>query len=686
MSKEIEKYYPSQLIDPIAEKESYRKEIYRPIYHMHKWWAQRLGSIFRALVLGAIAENENVEDLYYRNNDFANKIILDPFLGSGTTVGESLKVGCKAIGCDINPVSSFIVEQAFKNIDIKNLKKHFLQLENCVKEEIQQYYYKTHPLTGEKCKVLYYFWVKEIAVPNGKKIPLFSSYIFSRNAYPKKKPEVKIICPQCCKIIDGRYDSIEVICPKCGNIFNPQIGPAKGNSITDFQTGVSYTIMDLLKHSKNIPEHKMYAVMVLLPNGNKEYLEINDEDLNLYNKAKEDYLSSDIQIPNYKINPGHNTNQVLNYNYKYWSDFFNFRQLRALSLLLEAIKKIKDKDIQLQFVTLLSGTLEFNNMFCSFKGEGTGAVRHLFYNHILKPERTPIENSVWGTEKSSGTFSTLFESRLLKAKEYLNKPFELKISENQSEKIYCNNPLSPVFVKDFYSLANTPNACLILNSDSGNLSQIPSKSIDAIITDPPYFDFVHYSELSDFFYAWLKPVLENDIPYFKNDTSRRNGEVQNKSVEVFAENLSNVFKECNRTLKNEGLMVFSFHHSRGEGWSAIFKAIHSAGFYIEKTFPVKAEMSVSTTKKQAKSPINLDSLIVCKKNTIRILKPLNGYMEETISSYKVSISDFKGLNRRLSVNDKRVIFYSKLIENLSKVSDRDIDFDKIIKNTEFVEL
>ena len=44
---------------------------------------------------------------------------------------------------------------------------------------------------------------------------------------------------------------------------------------------------------------------------------------------------------------------------------------------------------------------------------------HMFSHHILKPERTPLENSVWGTPKSSGTFSTLFESRLLACKALL---------------------------------------------------------------------------------------------------------------------------------------------------------------------------------------------------------------------------------------------------------------------------
>src|SRR5271170_172022 len=65
-------------------------------------------------------------------------------------------------------------------------------------------------------------------------------------------------------------------------------------------------------------------------------------------------------------------------------------------------------------------------MFASFKREGTGAVRHMFSHHILKPERTPLEANLWGTPKSSGSFSTLFKSRILRAIDYQESPFEVR--------------------------------------------------------------------------------------------------------------------------------------------------------------------------------------------------------------------------------------------------------------------
>jgi hypothetical protein len=58
--------FPFERLSDIAEHESWRKEVFRPVYHMHKWWAQRLGSVFRSLVIGAFAPSgADVADLFY---------------------------------------------------------------------------------------------------------------------------------------------------------------------------------------------------------------------------------------------------------------------------------------------------------------------------------------------------------------------------------------------------------------------------------------------------------------------------------------------------------------------------------------------------------------------------------------------------------------------------------------------
>ena len=134
----------------------------------------------------------------------------------------------QAIGCDINPVSTFLVRQAFTPASEAELRAAFERLERDVAPEIQRYYQTRDPKTGELIQVLYYFWVKTVTTPEGEVIPLLSRYVFSQDAYPKKKPRAQIVCPGCWGVLEDRYDATDLHCQHCGHEFNPQEGAAAG--------------------------------------------------------------------------------------------------------------------------------------------------------------------------------------------------------------------------------------------------------------------------------------------------------------------------------------------------------------------------------------------------------------------------------------------------------------------------
>ncbi len=106
--------------------------------------------------------------------------------------------------------------------------------------------------------------------------------------------------------------------------------------------------------------------------------------------------------------------------------------------------------------------------------------------------------------------------------------------------------------------------------------------------------------------------LQNKYPEFLTTTTRHQEEVQQRDAEAFSQALLNVFHECNRVLKPEGLLVFSFHHSRNEGWEAAGQAIFNAGLGVTAAHPIKAEMAGASPKSQSGSPINYDAILVCK--------------------------------------------------------------------------
>src|SRR5438034_3916798 len=90
--------FPFEHLSDIAELESWRKEINRPTSHIHKWWAQRLGSVFRAILIAAFSPPDtDLLAAFYTRRQPSKQVVFDPFMGSGTTVGEAIKLGFRAV-------------------------------------------------------------------------------------------------------------------------------------------------------------------------------------------------------------------------------------------------------------------------------------------------------------------------------------------------------------------------------------------------------------------------------------------------------------------------------------------------------------------------------------------------------------------------------------------------------------
>ncbi len=605
--------FPFEFLSALAERESWRKELNRPIYHMHKWWAKRLGSIFRGILLGsALPENADLRQAFYEPHDFSEVRVFDPFMGSGTTIGEANKLGMTALGRDINPVACESVRIAFQPVDRQKLIHLFEQLAATVGCRIRTLY-QTEDDQGTSCEVLYYFWVKYVDCPScAANVDLFSNYIFAKNAYPKKKPEIQVYCPSCRGIFEANYHQKQVGCVHCGFVFDPRLGQAHGAKATCASCQRTFSIIEAIQTSGVPPSHRLFAKLVLMPNGKKRYLPATDKDRNDYAACErlltEELNRGTLRLPATELLDGHNTRQVLNYNYRTWRDFFNARQLLALGWLHEAIAAFPENAERDALLLLFSGILEFNNLFATYKGEGTGAVRHMFSHHVLKPERTPIEANVWGTSKSSGSFSGLFKSRLLRAIDYNLAPFEIGLGAKR--KVFGAS--KPMGVQPVARWGGLEAGIVSLSCGSSGNTNLPDRSLDLIVTDPPFFDNVHYSELADFFFAW-QTLHPRGFINETATTTRHESEVQDVDASRFGTKLGLVFQECQRILKDDGLLVFTYHHSRPDGWMSLAEAIYDSGFSVVQAHPVKSELSVAAPKSQTKEPVLIDAILVCRK-------------------------------------------------------------------------
>lgn len=192
--------------------------------------------------------------------------------------------------------------------------------------------------------------------------------------------------------------------------------------------------------------------------------------------------------------------------------------------------------------------------------------------------------------------------------------------------------------------------------------------MDAVITDPPFFDNVHYSQLADFFHVWQRHILgEGGIR--ARETTRSPDEVQQGEADAFESRLGAVWKECHRVLRDDGLLIFTYHHSRPEGWRCVLHALADAGFVVVAAHPIKAEMSVAAPKAQAREPIDYDIIMVCRKRqTDQALLPVEfgSVLKAATTDAGRQAARLRACKRPMSRNDARIILLmSQVLLHLS---------------------
>ncbi|MFE5474846.1 SAM-dependent methyltransferase [Nocardia sp. NPDC056541] len=657
----LESAFPAAMLSAVGTKESWRKEVHRPATSTHKWWAKRLGTVFRGIIVSAVtAEDDDAAAAYGSRLDLGGATVFDPFSGSGVTGVEVLKLGGRAVCFDINPVATLVQRQAMQPWSMQSLAAAYKAVESSCREEVDRLRRSEDGRT-----VLYYFWVATVECPDcSDTVRLFDSPVFSKNAYPKRVPKAQIVCPECLTVQEGRYDFESGSCAN-GHTFTQQ-GAVRGQTAT-CRLGHNFKTLTALGGHK--PGYEMYAKLVSNPDGSKVYEGITNWDRDLYAECVERLaaLPDSAVLPQGELARGNNTNQALKWGFRQWRDFFNARQLVSLSLIATAIRDLPGSAKEREALSaLFSGTLEFNNLFTSFKGEGTGAVRHMFSHHILKPERTPLEAHPWGTSQSSGSFSTLYKSRLQRAHEYKTGPVDLVEDGTEINRVTgIADPVAATIANSWDSFSVADGQAAYVATRNSADTDLPDGSIDLVVTDPPYMDNVHYAELADFFHAWLQPI-QPYAGYATTTTTRRIGEVQHADPAEFGKAIEAVWAECARVLKPGGLLAFTFHQARISGWVQVVESLRRAGFVITAVQPVKGEMTTSIVKAGAREPSNLDSVVVCRRTVDGAANP-NDSLEEALSTAYKELNGLLNAGVDVGAGDVRSVVRGSLLAYLSSV-------------------
>ncbi len=136
----------------------------------------------------------------------------------------------------------------------------------------------------------------------------------------------------------------------------------------------------------------------------------------------------------------------------------------------------------------------------------------------------------------------------------------------------------------------------------GNATATPwqADSMDAVITDPPYYDNVPYANISDFFYVWLRRTIATHFSeHFASqgtpkkqeavaDATRHSGS-RDKAARAYEKMTAQSFEEAHRVLKYDGELAIVYAHKTTLGWTTLVDALRASGFIVTEAWPLDTE-------------------------------------------------------------------------------------------------
>ncbi len=624
-----------------------------------------------------------VWDNYYANHQkkgaFKHLKVADIFMGGGTTLVEGSRLGMQMVGNDLNPVAWFVVKQELANVDLEEVKRLLADIEAEVKPQIMPYYYCDGP-EGEVPLFVapseYPFSVldrkKGVICPHCGHTAMVN---LGKPLKPNKKVELSLLVhPQWLagspkQDVNGqayggsaqddaassarwnreRASKIrllevrgalpeEVTCPETNVTFAPENGTVpKKSHYACAACGTVQDVLTTIKATGKTGPMAAYAVQGYAPKRDAAGKPYSGRFFAAYDTAharqydtafaewearKDDDLKDywpRSELP-YGFMTHHLQGGVPNHGFTHWWTMFNPRQLLVHAQLLKAIVEVGNYDWKVREY-VLGGFQQYlrNQSLFGFWNPQRDTPEPMFSNNNYHPKSTVVENCVFPA-LGRGNWASSSEG-ILEGRDWAIQPWEAVSIEaltrrapvlaeqlsGKSEKVFPGDPVLDVAVHQ---------------GSSTDLAQLESGSLDLVITDPPFGGLLHYSELADFFYVWLRLALKGKYPaiFGAEYTPKSLEAVANRAREpedpdgFYQRLLTQCWREAHRLLKPSGILAFTFHHSEDEPWVAVLESLFDAGYYLEATYPIRSDETKGEGEFGSKT-IEYDIIHVCRKRT-----------------------------------------------------------------------
>lgn len=570
--------------------------------------------------------------------------ILDPTAGGGSIPFESFRMGLHTISNDINPVACFIQKNTieFPSLFSIHLLETFQKLAASFVELREKSLCAFYPAEKSPDTIsTNYFWARTITCPYcGGCIPLSPNWRLAPDGTGVR------INPQIANGPDseGRSCTFSIV----RNVKEHSLGTvAKGSANCPFPDCNRVVDGDQVKsiaQSGRMGE-QLFAVAFKRRvqattksgklgrdkwvRGYRAPRPEDDVNAGIIEKLTEklpEWEALDI-VPSEIIPDGLKTAEPLRYGSLYWRDLFSPRQLLChgtsvevfRTLLTEEQAKPGFSEIKKAAFGYLALTLDkflnYNSRMSVWMPtrEVTANTfnRHDFAFCWSHAEMTPLISGLgydWAIEQTAKCIAELID---------LSRPdLNAKAWRKTGNIVQASLLDGPVF---------TPPPLTITCKPGDSLDHLMDGSVDVVVMDPPYYNNVMYAELSDYFYVWLKRTAGYIYPelFTRALTDKDNEAVANPAKfkghkgaskladEDYKDRMADIFAECRRVLKIDGIMTLMFTHKATGAWDALTKGLMQAGFTITASWPINTEAEGSLHIKD-KSAANSTIFLVCR--------------------------------------------------------------------------
>ena len=387
----------------------------------------------------------------------------------------------------------------------------------------------------------------------------------------------------------GTMSRTGATCPCCGAIMT------MGDIRFEGRAGrLAATMTAVVVHG---PKGKEYRVPT---DHEREAAEVSEKQLQVL------YADIPFGLPEERTPTQSQFSGVYNYGFDTWRKLFTNRQLANYAILISIIRSIPIRtsihDIMVQctlgyLLCVFSKQLDYCNGLCSWYTQNE-QITHLFNRFALPIKWDFAESSPVGG--ASGSWESMLKS--------VTKSIDTVIS--------IPNLMIPPMV-----------FCSSAISISGQF--------DAIITDPPYYNAIPYSDSMDFFHVWLRrcthglsaniestfsnvlgPKWDHDVMDGEliDDASRFGGDKE-RSKQNYEDGMARSFRSCHAALQPDGRLVVVFANKSPSAWETLIAALIRAGFVVDCSWPIQTEMS-NRTRSQGSAALASSIWIVCKKRSV----------------------------------------------------------------------